>query len=125
MHLIKEWKLNLRTTSEANNTDHWTKKAARKKLQQHIIKIAWLKDPPSIQWPCKVRLIRIASRGLDVGDNLPMAFKGIRDFLADLMLPGLAPGIADSSPMIEWEYDQKKGSPMGIIVQFWVEHEKR
>lgn len=119
MYLVKEWKLNLKTVSEANCSQHWTKVAKRKKMQREIIGWKWLADPPRIRTPCTVKLIRIGSKPLDVGDNLPMAFKAVRDVIADYLLPGRAPGFADASPLITWEYDQKKGSPQGIIVQFY------
>jgi len=119
MYLITEWRLNLKTVSEANASGHWMKAYARKKLQRHVISIAWLKDTPMVGFPCKVKLTRVSTRMLDVGDNLPMAFKAIRDAIADKLMPGRPPGFADSSPLITWEYDQKKGRPAGIIVQFW------
>lgn len=119
MNLLKEWRLNLKTVSEANSSAHWTKTYARRKTQRNVIAIKWLSDPPKMKTPCKIKLIRVGGRFLDVGDNLPMAFKAIRDSLADLIIPGRPPGWADSSPLITWEYDQIKGSPAGIIVQFY------
>lgn len=121
MKLIKEWRLNLKTVSEANNTEHWTKVNARRKLQKKVIFIKWLADTPSISLPCKVKLTRIGGKFLDVGDNLPMSFKAIRDALADRIIPDRPPGWADASPLIQWEYDQAKGSPSGIMVQFYSE----
>lgn len=119
MYLIKEWKLNLKTVSEANNSEHWTKKRKRKSQQRQVVCWQWLADTPSIRVPCKVKLTRVGTRMLDVGDNLPMAFKAIRDEIAEQLIPGRPPGFADASPLIQWEYDQVKGSPNGIIVQFY------
>lgn len=121
MYLIKEWHLNIKTVSEANCSQHWTKVAARRKLQRHTISLAWLKETPNIGLPCTVRLIRIGSKRLDVGDNLPMAFKAIRDAIAERIIPDRPPGFADASPLIIWEYDQIKGAPSGIMVQFWAD----
>lgn len=123
MKLIKEWRLNLKTVSEANNSQHWSAVYKRKKIQKKIIFIKWLSDTPSISLPCKVKLTRVGGKFLDIGDNLPMAFKAIRDALADRIIPDRPPGWADSSPLIEWEYDQVKGTPQGIIVQFFSEKE--
>jgi hypothetical protein len=123
MKLIKEWRLNLKTVSEANNTQHWTKVSARKKIQKRVIFIKWLSDTPRVCLPCKVKLTRIGGKFLDIGDNLPMAFKAIRDALADRLIPDRPPGWADSSPLIQWEYDQVKGAPSGIIVQFFSDQE--
>ena len=119
MNLIKTWRLNLKTVSEANNSEHWTKVYARRKLQKKLIYIKWLSDTPKLILPCKVKLTRIGGKFLDVGDNLPMAFKAIRDILADRIIPNKPPGWSDSSPLIQWEYDQKKGAPSGILVQFY------
>lgn len=102
----------LRTVSESNNTDHWTKKRQRK--QQHQIFInSILKsqfDSKNLTFPCCVKLIRIAPRVLDY-DNLVTSFKGIRDCVADNLLPGLKAGRADGDLRINWIYDQEKGKP--------------
>jgi hypothetical protein len=119
MYLIKEWKLNLKTDSIANASEHWTKGYKRKQMQSSVIRWKWLADTPEMQFPCKVMLIRKSRRKLDAHDNLRMAFKKIVDTLSDLLIPGKAPGQADSSPLITWEYDQVSGSPQGIIVRFY------
>ena len=37
------------------------------------------------------------------------AFKGIRDAVADLILPGLPDGKADGDERLEWAYNQEIG----------------
>jgi hypothetical protein len=109
MKLIASWTLNIATVSEANNTDHWTKKAKRRKTHNMFIRLSFSKHTNGqVATPCKIRLVRLGKRFLDVGDNLPMAFKGIRDELASLILPNMARGQADADSRIEWEYDQEK-----------------
>ena len=46
---------------------------------------------------------------LDSEDNLPSALKASKDAVADLLSPGLAPGRADGSNLIKWEFKQQKG----------------
>jgi len=77
----------------------------------------------------KIKWIRVASRKLDEGDNLPMAFKYCRDMLSGLLIPGKARGQADSDPRIVWEYGQMTPKeakqtydfqfPRGIVVEFY------
>lgn len=52
-------------------------------------------------YPCVVRLTRLSSGELD-GDNLAMAFKHVRDGVADAL------GIDDRDSRIVWEYAQEK-----------------
>jgi len=102
-------KLPIKVYNEANNTDHWAKKAARRKKQKIAI-YCMLKDvivPEML--PCKIKMTRIAPRKLDFADNLPFAFKGILDSIASLLIPNKAVGQSDSDKRIQVEYDQIKG----------------
>jgi len=56
-----------------------------------------------------IKLIRISPRKLDEDDNLPTAFKWVKDAIADILIPGKAAGRADDSPLFKWKYDQEKG----------------
>jgi len=53
----------------------------------------------------QIKLIRHAPRELD-DDNLNYAFKHIRDTVADLIIPGLAPGRADGK--LHFTYGQQR-----------------
>ena len=99
----------MRIISEANVNDHWSKKNKRKKEIKKIIG-CFLNplEPPKL--PCKVILTRIAPRALDI-DNLYSALKVPIDAVCDWIIPGLAPGLADSDKRIEIVCDQKKGLP--------------
>jgi hypothetical protein len=47
--------------------------------------------------------------------------KYVQDAVADWLIPGLAKGQADSSPLIEWDYQQKpkgKGS-QGFVIEIY------
>lgn len=59
---------------------------------------------PRARW--LVSLVRVAPRAFDEGDNLPIAFKAIRDEIAKLLG-------RDDNPKsgIEWVYSQCKGHP--------------
>lgn len=104
-----EVKIPIRLVSEANMSDHWTKKHARKK-KIRLLLLSYLPDLSKCHLPCKVVLTRIAPRKLD-DDNLRTAFKFLRDEIADKLIPGKAPGRADDDERIEWCYDQVKGDP--------------
>jgi len=111
---------NLYLRSEANNNDHWSKKHKRKIKNNFFIKAALHTtfSEKEKKLPCKIVLTRIGKRLLDE-DNLVHAFKGIRDSIADFLIPGLKPGQADSDKRIEWEYAQEKGE-YAVKIQIFI-----
>lgn len=79
-----------------------------------MIRLAWQTNRIEIKPPVAIKLTRVAPRSLDTDNLIGGAMKGIRDCVADLIIPGLAAGRADglSGPWcITWSYDQKKGLP--------------
>lgn len=101
--------LPIKTVTESNGSEHWTKKRKRAKLQ-HLFVRSMLNSFDSrliVKLPCRVILTRIGVRSLD-GDNLVSSFKYVRDAIADYIHPGLEIGQADSDPNITWEYVQVK-----------------
>jgi len=66
--------------------------------------------------PVKVTMTRISPREYD-DDNLTSSMKEIRDKVADWLIPGLAPGRADSDERITWVYEQRKGQPKEIALE--------
>ncbi len=109
MKTIQTWRLNLKIANEANSSEHWAKKAKRHKVQKIYIKRAFLAERPEITTPLTIVLTRIAPRELDCMENLPMSMKWATDACAEWFFPGLAPGRADSTDKIKWEYKQEKG----------------
>lgn len=106
----------IRLMSEANLQQHWTKKHARKKEMQREIRYIWKASPIRlVMLPIAITLTRMAPRTLDF-DNLVAAFKWARDTVADLLIPGLAPGRADDSDQIEFIYKQEKSTKYGIRI---------
>jgi len=97
----------IRIVSELNMSEHWTAKHKRRKNQRKWLKIAFCGKGDSYHIPCVVTIKRIAPRSLDE-DNLIGACKCIRDFIADMLIPGLAPGRADADNQIKWTYEQEK-----------------
>lgn len=57
--------------------------------------------------PVNVKMIRHSKRQFDP-DNYITACKNIKDTIADFIIPGKAPGQADSSKDIYWHYHQEK-----------------
>ena len=115
--------------SEANNSDHWTKKRKRKLAQQTCIR-AYMLNRYEYHLPCTVTLKRIGARLLDY-DNLVHSFKSIRDQIAEIIIeyqdeiknsgPSVshkrAKGSHDSDPRIQWKYAQETGKNKGIKVE--------
>ena len=113
-----ELKIPLRLVSEANLCCHWTKKHKRKKKIAALLLCYWPKE--KIVLPCTVTLTRVAPRMLDF-DNLVHANKHLFDKICDLLRPGLAPGQADNTDLIEVVYKQEKGKPKEYAVKILIE----
>ena len=58
-----------------------------------------------------VKLTRVSPRQLDAEDNLPGAFKSVRDGIADAL------GIDDRDPRVTWSYAQLQGKPCRALVE--------
>ena len=117
---IINWTLPVRLISEANNTDHWTKKRKRFKAQKDWITVMYRQDGcPEIPVNCIVVLTRIAPRELD-DDNMIACCKHFRDYISDLIRPNMAPGRSDDCKTIEWNYKQEKGNPKEYAVKIEV-----
>jgi len=71
--------------------------------------------------PIKVSMCRISPREYDY-DNLVASMKEIRDKISDWLIPGLAPGRADSDERITWHYMQKKGEPKEVALEITFEN---
>ncbi len=111
----------IKTVSESNRgSEHWTTKHKRHKKQKKGIGFVLnpLKPP---ELPFTIKLIRIAPRKLDEGDNLPSSFKWIRDAIADWITPNLQAGRADDNELIKWEYGQEKGLPKDYAIRIEIE----
>jgi hypothetical protein len=97
------------TVSEANVCEHWRASYRRHRAQKFEIKFCLKALNQYTDQYIKIKLIRISPYKLDKDENLPMAFKYIKDAIAEIIYPGLAPGRADDTELIAWEYDQEKG----------------
>lgn len=108
--------LPLKTISLTNSRLHWRALSLFHRKQKMVIRLSLqpLLIKEQLSPPCHITLTRFSHKKLD-DDNLPSAFKAIRDEIASLLIPGLPPGKADDSPLISWAYEQKKG-PMAIEI---------
>lgn len=109
-----EWFIPIRTVSQANIHEHWTKTYKRNNSQKKIIQLIWQSKNPQILLPCIVTFTRLSMKTLDEDDNLRIAFKCIKDKIAELLIPGLASGRADGDKRIKWNYSQEKSRKIGI-----------
>jgi hypothetical protein len=90
----------LQLVSEANQAEHWTRRARRRKAQRMMVCLALralhvvVPKPPLV-----VSLCRLSPRQLDT-DNLSSAFKSVRDEIA------LWLGVDDRSASVQYRYSQ-------------------
>jgi hypothetical protein len=96
--------------SEGNKSDHWSKKHRRNKKRDLWMLAYWRYSRIEVTFPYTIHLTRIAPRQLD-DDNWIATAKHFRDWIADKLIPGLAPGRADGDKRITWKYSQRKGEP--------------
>ena len=118
MNQIIRWNISIRLYSP-NEKFHWAKQYGINKKQSEAVR--WLfksLQSHKIKLPLTVKLIRYGKKPLD-SDNLVTAFKAIRDSIADGLIPGKAPGQADSSNEIKWEYAQEISKTYGVAIEFW------
>jgi hypothetical protein len=124
---ILTWNLPIKTISEMNQSEHWTKKHKRHKQQQEILRLLIQNNIGLVQLPCHIKLTRLSPRQLDP-DNLPPALKYIQDELAE-MLTGKGgfyitkkgkvkaiKGHADNDKRMTWEYTQEKSARIGVRI---------
>jgi hypothetical protein len=112
--------LPIKLVSELNLREHWSKKSKRHENLRKIVTLAFLGRRRHITLPCQVTLTRVAPNALDF-DNLVGAFKSMRDYVADQIIPGLAMGRADGDPRITWQYTQEKGLPKQYACKITIE----
>lgn len=98
--------------------EHWRAKHARHKKLKDYLTLQWRLKRPEIALPCIIRMTRLSIRQLD-DDNLQGAFKSFRDYVADLILPGLQMGRADNDPRLKFEYAQLKQKPSGVLLEIF------
>lgn len=108
----------IRIKSQANLRQHWRKKSCEKQFNLTILKFHTPKSLPKL--PVRITLIRISPRFID-DDNLQFAMKEFRDFIADVLIPGLQMGRADNDPRLSWAYDQEKGAPHEYALKIVIE----
>lgn len=83
---------------------------------------AYLSSHINESWlPCLITLTRIAPRKLDCDDNLPTAFKNVKDYICNLLIPGKKMGRADSDTRIQVKYEQIKGIPKEYAIEVEIE----
>jgi hypothetical protein len=111
------FELPLRTKSEANCFEHWTKKHKRHQGQRLAISQAIFPVRGQIPLPCKILLTRLAPKTLDKHDNLPMSFKYIVDAICSIITGNYKPGKADGDERISINYDQIISKEYGIIIE--------
>ncbi len=148
------WELPLKTVSESNRSEHWTVSSKRHKHQQFFIRclfnqkegktsFPFNQEERKTFFPCVIKMTRLSSRFLDSEENLPMAFKWIKDEIGACLFPEKVvnyevkkkvisegkvkfklirvknKGHADSSPLVTWQYAQEKSKTMGVRIEIF------
>ncbi len=104
----------LRTVSEANQREHWTKKHRRNAQQQWAVYLSLNSGDHWTAFPCAVTLTRIAPRKMDT-DNLAGSFKHVQDAVAKWL------GIDDGDERVSWRYEQRRGKAKEYGVEVKIE----
>lgn len=110
--------LPIRTVSELNCSDHWTKKHQRHRLQQKTVALVLNPVRDKIPLPCHIHLTRYAPRKLDKHDNLPSSMKFLLDACCAIITRDFRPGRADDDERISISYDQIQSFQYGVKVEF-------
>lgn len=132
------WEFPLKTVSESNTSEHWAISSKRHRQQQFFIRAAFNREKQEILFPCIIKMTRLSNRFLDCEENLPMAFKWIKDEIGACLFPEKVvnyqvkrkessgkvkivhvknKGHADSSSLVRWEYSQEKSKIKGIRIE--------
>jgi hypothetical protein len=106
----QETALKIRGKYTKIRANHPIAKWKRNKASRWELDIRWKELDPKITLPCHITLTRLSHKEDPMDfDNLVYSFKGIRDAVAEKILPGLPPGRADGDKRLEWKYSQEKG----------------
>ena len=105
--------LPIKTKPGLNAREHWWERSRRAKSERQAAKLAFgatLRHGTLL--PCTITLVRLSAATMD-DDNLPGAFKAIRDGIADAL------GVKDNNPAVTWRYDQRKckRGEFGIVIE--------
>lgn len=101
------WRLN--TTSNAKS--HWRTRHEIARAQRRNVVTLLTRHLAPVPLPITVLLTRIGRGTLD-SDNLPSAFKHLRDGIADWL------GVNDNNPLVRWQYEQQKGAEYAARIEF-------
>lgn len=105
--------LPIKLVSEANQREHWAKKAARVKRQRGIVRVALMAATTAAEratLPSEVVITRIAPRRLD-DDNAVGACKAVRDSIAAVF------GFDDRNQAVRWTVNQERGAAKEYAVR--------
>lgn len=122
------WILPIKTVSEINCSQHWTKKHKRHKQQQFFVRCLFRKETNEIKLPCAIKLTRLSPKLLDP-DNMPTSMKYVQDEIAE-QLTGKGgfyvtksgkvrsiKGHADGDKRLSWSYDQEKYPMQAVKIE--------
>lgn len=111
-------KIPIKTVSESNVSEHWSKKYKRTSSQKKMVRYELMHKNigTTVTLPCEIKITRTGKRLLD-DDNLVSSLKSIRDAISDVIIPGLRPGAADADSRLRWTYAQQTGPEYYVEVE--------
>lgn len=114
-----ELDINLEIQSPNAAANHWGKRHTMNIRNRNLLGKIWLTVQPKPQVPCVVFIKRLFCSKQKEYDfvNYVAACKGIQDILADLLIPGLKPGRADSSKDIHWDFQQERSNRSTFLIK--------
>jgi len=129
------WHLPVKTVSEINSSEHWTKKSKRHRQQQFFVRSLFNHEAQEIKLPCKVHLTRLSPCLMDE-DNLPTSMKYIKDEIAAQLVPEKVAyyrrksrliankGHADNDSRVTWTYGQEKAKSLAVRIEICFQDDK-
>lgn len=121
MSKITIFKIPIKTVSESNSSEHWTKKAKRHTIQKWMVRKAFKDSNFAFKLPLAITMTRIGPKPLDAHDNLPASLKWVLDQIAAEITGIKQAGRADDTKEITWKYSQRKGKVREYAVEIQIE----
>ncbi len=122
------WKAQLDIVT--NKREHWAATHRRNKKNARVLKKLWMveKDKPTA--PCLIIIERLYNPSLKQkkmdDDNFIAGCKGIRDCIADLIIPNLAAGRADEEKRgLQFCYQQTAAKESATLIKFFIGNRSR
>jgi hypothetical protein len=110
--------LKLVSEANANTSQHWRVRSERARKQRSFVAACWWIRAKSVKpssLPLTITITRVAPGMIRDTDNLTSSAKHVRDQIAECI------GVDDSTPLITWRVEQRKGKPREYAAEIVIE----